>query len=145
MTSKAIDPERTTQAIMTASQSDLRKVMRALCRNNPVINKHAGALFAKLGLPASTTTTTTTNNSTIPNTTTTNLNIMAAAATTGTKRKAEPELQICIQCEDTFEEGDRRKLCWHHWCKSPPTIHLSPFPLPGLPPMEICSRVLWHD
>ena len=126
MTSKHTDPERTTQAIMTASQSDLRKVMRALCRNNPVINQHAGALFAKLGLPATaSTTTTTTNNSTISNTTTpttSNLNIMAA----GTKRKAEPELQICIQCEDTFEEGDRRKLCWHHWCKSPSTFPLSP-------------------
>lgn len=98
-----LNDEQLVKAIALAPETTVRAVLRALTGDDAFKTRIA-TLMAKMPLGVAT----------------------AAAGNVkkvednSNKRKA-PTTQICVQCDELFEEGDQSKSCRYHPCKFPVT------------------------
>lgn len=101
-------------AIQEAPESTIRTVLRALCGDADYKARIMTLMFNKK-LPLKPEATTTAAGTGTP----------SGSGSESRKRKA-PNTEICIQCDELFEEGDKSKTCKHHLCKSFPYTHIPP-------------------
>lgn len=83
-------------AIQEAPESTIRTVLRALCGDAEYKARIMTLIFNKK-LP---------------------LKPEASTSVSGSRKRKAPNTEICIQCDEPFEEGDKSATCKHHLCKS---------------------------
>ncbi|KAK3494161.1 uncharacterized protein B0T23DRAFT_102829 [Neurospora hispaniola] len=86
-------------AIQEAPESTIRTVLRALCGDADYKARIMTLMFNKK-LPLK------------PEATTTAAE--ASTSTSGSRKRKAPNTEICIQCDEPFEEGDKSVTCKHH-------------------------------
>lgn len=99
--SPTLSNEQLLNAIALAPEDTVRAVLRALTADD-VFKSRIATLMAKLPLRPATT----------------------AAENSGesndaSKKRKDATAQICIQCDELFEEGDTSETCSYHPCKLP--------------------------